>query len=287
MDGMKNKKNKIISAILAFLLSVIIVLCFALPALYTFVLSSDSILRTLRKTNYYDGVQENLLEHASDFLIPTGLPETVLDGVFPKEDVEEMVRGQIQGTGSAQIIQFIEAMNKTRLKDNIDAYLQEIGVAEGEVSEEQLDEIINALINDLQNYTAFPFAAQLLRLRDVYKMLMWIVLITCFILGAGMFFFIHRINKWKHILLRYVAYSFGGAVWMLTLLPFVIRTTRAYERVHISPWYVYSFCVQHIQKGLDSLIGCGIVALICMIILGVMSERIRKKLTSSHRRNLK
>lgn len=276
-------KEKIISLVFAFLLSVLIVLCLALPVFYIFTLSQGSILETLGKTNYYDGVQQNLLERASDFLIPTGLPEKVLEEVFPKEDVEEMVKEQLQGAGSAQRIESIKTKNRTKLKANIDSYLQEIGVAEGEVSEEQVVDIVNALIDEFQSYTAFPFAAQLLRFRDLYKMLMAWVVCVCFLLGSGISFFIYKINRWKHIFLRYLAYSCGGALWMLILLPFVIRMMGAYERIHISPHYVYYFCVQHIQKSLDSLISCGIVALVCMLALGVLSEKKRKKLICKNR----
>ena len=275
---MKKRKIKIISVISAFLLSVAIVLCFAFPVLYIFGFSQGSILKTLEKTNYYEGVRQNFLESAGDFLIPTGLPEEVLEGAFPREDVEEMVGEQIQGTESAQRIQYIETKNRTRLKENIDSYLQEIGLTEGEVSEEQVESIINALIGEFQNYAAFPFAAQLLRLRDVYTILMGLVFGSCFLIGSGMIFLIYKVNRWKHILLRYLSYSCGGALWMLILLPLAIRRIGAYERVHISPHYVYYFFVEHIQKSLDALIGCGIIALICMIIFSVLSEKKRKRL---------
>lgn len=274
------KQKKIISAISAFLLSMAMVLCLAIPTLYVSVLSQGSILETLEKVNYYGGVQKNLLEKAGDFLIPTGLSEKVLEGAFPEEDIKEIVKGQIQGTGSVESTQIIETKNKAIIKNNIKKYLREIEVAEGEVSEEQLDEIIDALIEDFQKYASFPFVAQLLRVRDLYKMAMWIVLGVCLLLGAGIIFFIYKISGWKHILFRYIAYSFGSVFFMLALIPFVIRIVRIYERVHISPPYVYYFCVQHIQKGLDSLIGCGIVALVCMIVSAVLSEKIRKKLTS-------
>ena len=276
---MKKKKMKIVSAIFAFLLSVIIVICFAFPVIYVFTLSHGSILNTLEKSDYYAGVRQNFLESAGDFLIPTGLPEEILDGVFPREDVEEIVKEQLQGAESAQRIQFIETKNKTRLKENIESYLQEIGVTEDEVSEQQVEDIIDALISEFENYASFPFAAQLLRLRDVYKMMMLLVFIACILLGGGIILFIYKINRWKHILLRYLAYSFGGALWMLILLPLIIRIMGVYERVQISPHYVYHFFVYHIQKSLDSLVGCGIIALICMVVFSMLSEKKRKRVT--------
>ena len=276
----KKIKIKIVNVILAFLLSVIIVLCFAFPVLYLFALSQGSIFGTLEKSNYYEGVRENLLESASDFLTPTGLPEQVLEGVFPKEDVEEMIKEQLQGAKSVEWIQFIETKNKTRLKENIASYLEEIGLTEEDVSSEQIDEIANALIVEFQNYVAFPFVAQLLRLRDVYKTLMGLVFGAGVLFGAGIIYCIYKINGWKHILLRYLAYSCGGAAWLLILLPLVIRIMGAYERVHISPRYVYTFFVQHIQKSLDSLIGCGVIALIFMVAFGVISEKKRRRLVS-------
>ena len=282
---MIKKENKIINTISAFLLSLAIVICVAVSALYISVLSQESILATLNKSNYYEGVQKNVLENASDFLIPTGLPGKILDGVFPKEDIEEMVNGQIQGTTSVQNSQLIETKNRTKIKANIDAYLKEIGVAKGEVSEKELDSIMDSLVDEFQKYTSFPFVAQLVRIREIYKMVMWIVLGACFLLGVGMMVFLYKANQRKHVFIRCMAYSFGGAALMLALFPLIMRNMGIYERIKISPQYVYYFCVSHIRKGLDSLIGCGIVAFICMVGFAILSERMRRKLISKQKEN--
>lgn len=275
----KSRQIQIISYINSFILSILIAVICILPLFYIFVLSPDRILYTMERSYFYTKVQIYSMESASDILTPTGVENSILEGAFSVTDIQSIVNNTMDGTSGDEAKNATMEHVKNVLKENIYTFISNSEIPENEVAEEAIDEIVQALADDFENNLTLPFVAQLHSIQATYRTFMPVALIGSVVISAGIALLLLKLNHWKHRAIRYYAYSCGGASLMLLLIPLALRVWGGYERVGLSPEFLYDFFVLHVHMALNTFIVCGVVLIIITVLLCILSEKLRHWLT--------
>jgi len=275
----KQSRNRFFSLILSFLLSVFLLVTTTTLVIYGFILNGNGVIGSLRETNYYEGIYVRIRDTVGDRLIPTGLPHSIIDDAFTPyavyNDLNEYVSymfandlPDLQRESIAEVINY-----------NIDEYLFEIDTSRTEVGYEAIDEIVEMIIDNYNDYVGSQFLAYIARISNVFRSHM-LLLIAAGALGILVTtIIIYSVSRrFKHLTVRYFAISFGSAALMIVIAPLTLRIWGGHHRLGIGPEHVYDFIMTHIERSISILLLIGAIFTVLYLIFIFISARLRKKL---------
>ena len=277
---MSNHKKNIVSYLLAFLQAIFLVIGVSVTLIYFGFLSRNAIERSLDQADYYEGLTADIKVRSEDFLIPTGISTTVLEGVFTAEMVREHVQMQIQNAFLRMDEPLDFSSMENELSQNIVTFLND---QQETLSQEEIDGLIQAVMSQYELETRFPFISHLARLINLYRGLVLIVGVGSILLFLIATLTSYRMHHRPHRRLRFQSYSFGGGALMLFVIPLVLLLNGSYTRLAIGPEYVHRFFIIHVERILRLFMIMGGIALVLAILYGVISERQRSELIKRHR----
>ena len=278
----KNVGNKIAFLMLSFLLSVFLLITFASLIIYGFILSGNSIITSLSVANYHEGVYEQLRDSIGDTLLPTGLPNSIIEDAITPADVYADLNEYVSSMFANYLPTLYRDQIAERLNANIDDYLLEIGLSRAEVGDEVIVEIVEAIIDDYNDYISSPIISYIARVRNLFSNHMRLLItmgLVATLITTGIIYLVSRHTK--YFVFRYFALSFKATALMMITAPLVLRIWGGYRRVGISPEFVYNFVVTHIERTISSFLLGGAIFIILYLIFIAISARSRRKLLST------
>lgn len=118
------KKLKVLSYYFVMLFLSLLVLGLSLVSFTkVFFLKSDYIINHLREINYYDDLTDSIKTEMSNYIIQSGLVDSVLDNIYTKELVQETLEGAINDLYNGKRIGVDTSKVKENLNKNINEYL--------------------------------------------------------------------------------------------------------------------------------------------------------------------
>lgn len=149
-----NKIKIILSYILGLFISISIPLLVIMLILKGSVFNDSYIKRELSNANYYDSIYNEIVEGMKDYVAPTGLPDSIIDGVVDKEKVSKEINNYIDSIVKGNNYEVnVEGISE-KVKNNIDKYLKEYNLAMDESNEFDLfiKDIENVYTNEIKLY---------------------------------------------------------------------------------------------------------------------------------------
>ena len=272
-------RNRIVSLILSFLLSVFLLITFATLIIHGFILSGNSVMMSLNAVDYHEDVYEQLRNSIGDTLLPTGLPYSIIDDAFTPEMVYTDLNEYVSSMFANDLPDLQRDEIAERLNYNIDHHLLEIGLSRAEVGDEALAEVVAAIIDNYNDYVSSPFISYIARVSNLFenhlRMLMAIGLAATLITTAIIYL---SSRRFKYFAYRYFAFSFGTTALMLIVAPLVLRIWGGYRRLGILPEFVYNFVIAHIDRTISSFLLVGTIFIALYLIFIIISARSRRKL---------
>ena len=274
----KNVKNRGVSLILASLLSIFFLITSITLVVYRVVLSEAGIIASLRVVDYHEGVYERLRYRIGDILLPTGLPHQIIDDAFTPADVYVDLSAFVSAMFANYLPTFYRSAIAERLNDNIDYYLLEIGLSRAEVGDEAIGEIVEAIINNYNDYIGSPLLSFIVRtshLFNTYLRLLLVIGVVAILITMETIYLLSR--RFKHLTIRYFAFSFGATAFMLIVAPLAVRIWGGYHRLGITPEFVYNFVVTHIDRTISSLLLVGAIFAGLYLLFIIISTILRRR----------
>ena len=108
--------------IIAFFIALFIVLLSLLTLLKTTIYNKDYIKDTLQKSNYFKLVSDSIDNNMKDYMVSSGIDESVLNDLYTKEEIKEDIFNYIDNVYNGSLVEFNENKIKQRLTDNINNY---------------------------------------------------------------------------------------------------------------------------------------------------------------------
>ena len=148
------KYKKIISYILAFLLSLCIISAIILGYISSSILNGVNVRKAMRDTNYYYNIYSIIKDSANDYVMQSGFDEKVLDNVITDVQVQSDLNRVVDGLYNNQTIEVKTDEIRKTLQGNIQKQIEEKG--ESNLSAETKanikgfeDSVINAYTTNL------------------------------------------------------------------------------------------------------------------------------------------
>jgi hypothetical protein len=278
---MKRNKTKLqgfISAIFAFLLTIIFVVLFVCIGFKVGVFNDRIILSKVNESNYYNEIHEQLNERAEAILIEAGIPTAVLQDVITLERVYIGGKYYIEDTLSGEVAVANTEKVREELTQNIEQYLAENEIVETEELHAGINEIISNVEQEYKRGIEFQFINYITIYKFQYLNVMKIVVPLLLVLAGILCFFLVRMQTYKHRGVRYISYAMLASSIMTILTSAFLLLTRQYEKVDISPDYYREFLIVYLNWDIKVFLflgGIGIVISIILInLVGFMKNRI-------------
>lgn len=161
---MKNYK-KVISYILAFLLSLCIISAVILGFISSSILNGVNVRKAMRDTNYYYNIYSIIKDTANDYVLQSGFDEKVLDNVITDVQVQSDINRVVDGLYNNQPIEVkTDGIRKT-LQENIQKQIEE----RGEGSRESLSSETKANIKEFEDSVISAYTTNLYYSQDTIK----------------------------------------------------------------------------------------------------------------------
>ena len=117
-------KGKIIlTYILSFLGALTLFLMVLLGSVIPYTSSPKRVLKELENQNYYERLASNIEQEMKLDILSSGLPTTVLEGIYNKEMIKEEIENSLKSTYQHQDYKINTSKVEENLKKNIEEYL--------------------------------------------------------------------------------------------------------------------------------------------------------------------
>jgi len=277
MSSLKKKfASRIASLILSFSLSMFLLIASAALVINGFILSRDSVIGSLREANFHEGAYEQLRSNLGDRLLPTGLPESILNGAFTPDDMYDDLNAYLVSMFDNDLPNIERDLIAQRLNYNIDDHLDDIGLTRLDIEDGVITDLISEIIDNYNNYISSPLLAYIARTSNMFAghlRLLMIAGLAGILITMAIIYFASRQLKY-----RYFAFSFGTAALMIMAGPLALRIWGPHHRLGIAPEFVYDFLVAHIERTISSFLLIGVLFIVLYLISIIISAKVHRKL---------
>ena len=181
---MKNKLRVIFGYLFSFLSTVLlVVICLLLIFKYT-IFQKSYLDNILSKNNYYSSVYNDILDDMQDYMVSSGLPDEILDGVITEREVKKDINTFVKNIYLGKKTTLDTSYIKQRLTNKIDEYLKSnnVEVTNDTDLESFENEMIKIYTNQVCLYkTIDSFVGMVSKANNILNKAILIVGITLFI----------------------------------------------------------------------------------------------------------
>jgi hypothetical protein len=271
-DRRRKKRIKhIISLILSFLLSLSGTAFLVLIGCKAGIFNSSIIMSQLNKTDYYAHIGDALYEDAADLIRPSGLPESVLEDVIDENKVYIDAKNSIDAAMSGKTYEADGSFLKENFSANIEAYIEENDIQANDETEAGLEELSEEIVGEYNDLLEFPFAKYYIKYQAVYDRIFWPAVISLAVFMIIICIVLVAMQHWAHRGVRYISYAALASALMTGGVPLAVRLSGIYERLNISPSYLYHLLMGVIEADIDIFLYLAAAALLAFAVcLGVI-----------------
>ncbi len=178
-----------------FLLSVLILALFLMGILKLTVLSPNFILKQFSKQNYYEELSDSIQDEMSNYIIQSGLEDSVLENIYTKEMVKEDLTSYVTNFYGGKKLTVSTDEIKKNLEDNILEYLEKNNITVGDQS--SLDAFVDQILTVYQEKITFSnglnsFQNSIVKANSLITVVFVIFLLLSIVLYALMKFICKR-----------------------------------------------------------------------------------------------
>lgn len=271
--------RKFVSIIFSFLLAVVLTVIGLILVAQAAV--REFSVNQVFNAEFMQAARNYIEETVSDYTLPTGIDLEVVDELFTEEKVKEDIRQAVSAAFSGTEF----SPDLSGLRGELVRRVTELFLNSG-MTGEDTSEIIETYADEIMDIykDAFdvPGLSALTEMSRRYGTYLWIALIIAVIFALALIVICLRLHHWPHRGLRYVAYAAGGACLMTLAAPLALYITRLYEKLQITPQYVYICFMNYIRYILILLFVIAAFWLIVTIILAIAVGILRKKAVRRH-----
>ncbi len=273
----KEKIRTSISFFLSFLLSIIIFLTAGVTGIYIGVFNESVILNQLNRSNYYEQVQKSIESRFISILLPTGLPDSVLDDVITLERVYINAKNYIEGNLKGQTVIINSKSMSNQFSQNLKNYMQEEKIEETEEISKGMEALVDSVEKEYTRLLEFPFINYYVKYKAIYKKIMAVTLPILIGVAVIIIATLLKMQRWKHKAVRYIAYADLAASFMLIVMPTILLLSGSYKRLHISPEYFYIFIMRYLQWDITVFLYLGALGIVLFIGLLTIIRYLKQK----------
>ncbi|MBQ9885777.1 MAG: hypothetical protein IJM37_02795 [Lachnospiraceae bacterium] len=275
MKKVKNEKTiKIISFILAIVVSVGFTILSYVFCIYLSLFQANSIKNSLYETDYYTHAYEQFCEDVTDILIPIGISSDELDNIAHEADMKTEINKYVEdfynGTDTDKV--------RDAVKDALEKYYKKEGIEE--------DRHTASLTKELQKYISESYTENvrnkwfkyLKRAKNSLRNNILTTYLPITVLTVISITALFLVQKWRHRAYRYLIYASTVAVILTAAGPIALYKSQLYKRLSIQPKYFYDFAMYHIESAIKNMFVVSLMWVFAIFIFAILIKYKKKKL---------
>ena len=185
---MKNRLKIILYFILEFLLSLVILSCISLLILKATVYNPEYIKKQFNDTSFYSKLYTSINNEMSNYIIQSGLDESVLENIYTEEMLKDSINNLIDSIYNNNQFELSIKKVKENLETNINTYLEKnnIQVTDAASLDKFIEKIINVYKEEITLSNSIDFAKKIIIKTDklinigfMASIILSIILIIC------------------------------------------------------------------------------------------------------------
>jgi len=148
--------KKIISYIIAIFMSICLIAAIILTVASNTILNCDFTLKILNKNDYYGLIDTEVKSGFEGYIKQSGFDEEILKDIYSKEKLKSDIENVIKATYSGETATIETDSLKTKLKNNIDSYLEENDITLNKNEQKNMEEYVEKLIEVYEKEVSHP-----------------------------------------------------------------------------------------------------------------------------------
>ena len=146
--------KKIISYIFSFILAILIIIICFFTILKSTVMSKEYVISKLESANYFERINEEIIEQFKNYTIQSGLTDSVLENLFTPEKLEKDIKNVINSIYTGEKLEIDTSEIKENLKENILSEVEKEGKTV-DFQDESIKEYISAIENAYESQVSY------------------------------------------------------------------------------------------------------------------------------------
>ncbi len=276
-----HKLRKIISFVLAFLLSLSLLGITALGCFKNGLFSTRTIL-DLMDEEYCSAVRKETEDALSDYTIPTGIDTSVVEGVVTVSDVTTDVKGYIYAAFAGNEYTPNTTLMDERIKANVVKFFEENSAELDDDTEDIIDTFIDELDLVYTRGIELRVISAVVQANEVFSGFYMPALIALIILSFILGTLCVKIHHYPHRGMRYVVYAVGSTALMSAIFPTMLLASGRYKNLMFEPEHFYKLAVNYIRGFLMQFIWAAgiwlfVMALMILIVYLLRTEKLKSE----------
>lgn len=285
------KRNFLLGAILALLLSLTFVCLVILLALRWNCYNSDAIYRSLALSNYYDKVLQEIENNAEVITKPTGLPLEVLEGVILAPEVYQDINIYIDNLYGGEEFQSNKEAVRARLQYHVSHYLEEKNIVPDRVQTQTMDQFIEAVTDVYHRSVKIPLMKYFITLNNRYQTIYFLSVGVCVSIILIIIIMLYQLSP---SITRFYYYMYNGnmaATLMLAVFPLWLLLDKFDIRLRITPASLHGFMIEYFNANLHTFLGIsvffGVLSMVFLFMERKLTWRILNRFSVNARKRIK
>jgi len=261
--AVKAAAKNIASILLAFLLTVLLVLTALLLTPKFALFREQFFLERMEKVGFSDALATNIEQEYASLAIPSGFPEEVMKQAVDRNALNYDLYTYVSYSLHGEEFVIDKAALQTKLNEQFLSYAKSQNAALTEEDTSNISYLSGMCADYYAKKIYFPGVKQLSQMHIRLNSMINYALTGCVFLFLLFSFLLFFIRSTKHRALRFYISTFIGAAISIGIVPLILLLIRPQDRLNIWPDYFYDFVISCID---GILWGWLVIACFCVLI---------------------
>ena len=273
----KSTIKKIISLLLAFLLSLTMAFSMLILVIQSTVLNPDYLRNQLSSSHYYDNVITEVEDKFSSYASASGFDENFFKTVLNINDVQLNVNESLsvlygESDASVDVLDFQNTLYGKLIQN-----VKDRKIALNENTDKAVKLLAQTCSDTYLQYVSIPYAKEISMYFPRLRHILFYLQVISFALTVVMVLLIFFMNHWKHRAVRAYIYAVAGTTLMLVVLPVVFLISGFSNRIALISKSLYELAVCYLNGIAFLSLEVALIFVVALILLGLLYRYLLKK----------
>ena len=149
-----NRLKIILGYLFGFIFAISLSLLIGLVLVKSTLFNKSYIKNLFVKNNYSSYIYKSIDENMKDYMVSSGLPESILDGLYTEDDIKSELNGYLNSVYSGKVYNTNKSVIEGKIRENIDAFMKShnLGISDTEELDSFISEITDYYSNEITLY---------------------------------------------------------------------------------------------------------------------------------------
>lgn len=261
----------------AFLLAFVILVLNISIGLGLGLFSSQSIIKSINKGNYFEKTYEDIIANTEKILSQAGFPETLLSEVISRDKLHISGMNYVEDVLNNREPE-LEHDISAEISNKLMEYINEAGIAETPDLSEKVANVAAAVETEYADGIKMRIIDYLTECKQKYNRAIKIILPCIIVLMAIICYLLLKIQRYKHRGVRYISYALLASSISTIVIALYTLWRNNGSNVMANADYYYEMASQYLKVNYKGLVLLGLIGFCAAIVSFKVVDLMKKKI---------